>query len=152
MTGKPELAGEPLALAYQETPDDPKLLQLIGVADDFSGQHEEAQARYRRGLELLPHNRALSLNLAMSLALTGNFAEAVSILQPLAAAADSIPRERLTLALVYGIQGNRLAAGQIAQHDLDPEALQRHLAYYEDLRRLAPDARQRAIQALSTNR
>ena len=152
MTGKPELAGEPLALAYQETPDDPKLLQLIGVADDFSGQHEEAQARYRRGLELLPHNRALSLNLAMSLALTGNFAEAVSILQPLAGAADSIPRERLTLALVYGIQGNRLAAGQIAQHDLDPEALQRHLAYYEDLRRLAPDARQRAIQALSTNR
>ena len=35
MTGKPQLAGEPLSVAYQDTPDDPKLLQLIGVADDY---------------------------------------------------------------------------------------------------------------------
>src|SRR5665213_224611 len=66
-TGKPELAGQPLSVAFQQTPNDPKLLQLIGVADDFVGQHEEAQARYRRGLELLPGDAGLSLNLALSL-------------------------------------------------------------------------------------
>jgi len=150
MTGKPELAGQPLALAYKETPDDPKLLQLIGVADDFVGQHEEAQARYRRGLELVPADPALSLNLALSLALTGNFAEAVAVLAPIATARNSAPRERLTLALIYGLQGDRRAAEHIARVDLDHEAVQRNLAYYDNLRRLPPDARQRAIQSLST--
>src|SRR5206468_3191496 len=43
-SGRPALAGAPLEVAFQDTPDDPKLLQLIGVADDFVGQHREAQA------------------------------------------------------------------------------------------------------------
>ena len=77
-TGRPELAGAPLEVAFQDTPNDPKLLQLIGVADDFVGQHREAQARYRRGLELKPGDPALALNLALSLALTENYAEAIA--------------------------------------------------------------------------
>ncbi len=150
MTGKPELAGQPLAVAYQDTPDDPKLLQLIGVADDFVGQHEEAQARYRRGLELLPRDPALSLDLALSLALTGNYPEAVGILRPLAVAVTSSPRERQTLALIYGLEGDRRAAEQMARLDLDAESVRRNLAYYDSLRRLSPQARQRAIQSLGT--
>src|SRR5262249_5931856 len=86
MTGRPELAGQPLSVAYADTPNDPKLLQLIGVADDFIGQHDEAQARYRRGLELLPGDPALSLNLALSLAITGSYPEAIAVLRPLASA------------------------------------------------------------------
>jgi Flp pilus assembly protein TadD len=150
MTGKPELAGQPLAAAFQQTPDDPKLLQLIGVADDLIGQHEEAQARYRRGLELLPRDPALSLNFALSLALTGNYPEAISVLRPLATGVTSSARERLTLALIYGLQGDRRSAEQMARLDLDPESVQRNLAYYESLRRLSPEARRRAIQSLGT--
>ncbi len=78
MTGKPELAGQPLAVAFADTPDDPKLLLLIGVADDFVNQHEEAQARYRRGLELAPGDPGLTVDLALSLALSGNYDEAVN--------------------------------------------------------------------------
>ncbi len=148
LTGKPELAGQPLALAFQSTPDDPKLLELIGVADDFAGQHEEAQARYRRGLELLPHDPALSLDLALSLALTGNFPEAIATLRPVAMSLTATPRERLTLALIYGLQGDRAAAEQMARLDLDPASVQRNLAYYENLRRLSPEARAHAIQSL----
>ena len=150
VTGKPELAAQPLSVAYQSTPEDPKLLELICVADDFAGQHEEAQARYRRGLELFPRDPALSLNLAMSLALTGNYGEAVAILRPIAVAPTASPRERQTLALIYGLQGNRQAAEQMARRDLDPQSVQRNLAYYDSLRLLSPDARQRAIQFLST--
>ncbi len=150
MTGKPELAGQALAVAYQDTPDDPKLLQLIGVADDLVGQHEEAQARYRRGLELLPRDPALSLDLALSLALIGNYPEAVGILRPLATAPTSSPRERLTLALIYGLQGDSKAAEKMARLDLDAAAVRQNLAYYESLRHLSPEARQRAIQSLST--
>jgi Flp pilus assembly protein TadD len=150
MTGKPELAGQPLQVAYKDTPDDPKLLQLIGVADDFAGQHEEAQARYRRGLELLPGDPALSLNLALSLALTGNYPEAIGILRPLATAPTSSPRERLTLALIYGLQGDTKSAEKMARLDLDVEGVRRNLAYYESLRQLSPEVRQRAIQSLTT--
>ena len=152
LSGRPELAGQPLSLAYKATPDDPKLLQLIGVADDFAGQHEEAQARYRRGLELLPGEPGLSLNLALSLALTGNYAEAVSILGPIATAQTSSARERQTLALIYGLMGDNKAAERLARVDLEPQSVQRNLAYYESLRRLSPEARARAIQSLSTNR
>ena len=151
LTGKPELAGQPLSVAYQETPNDPKVMELIGVADDFAGQHEEAQARYRRGLELMPGDPALSLDYALSLALTGDYAQAVAVLRPLATRVGSTPRERQMLALIYGLQGNRSAAAQMARLDLDAASAARNLAYYDSLRRLTPQARARAIQSLGVH-
>jgi Flp pilus assembly protein TadD len=148
MTGKPELAGQPLRTAFQDTPNDPKLLELIGVADDFAAQHEEAQARYRRGLELAPNDPGLSLDLALSLALTGNYPAAIATLGPIAASPAATPRERLTMALIYGLQGDRTAAAQMAARDLDAAAVQHNLAFYETLRRLSPEARQYAIETL----
>jgi Flp pilus assembly protein TadD len=150
LTGKPELAGRPLAIAYRETPNDPKLLELIGVADDFAGEHAEAQARYRRGLELLPRDPGLSLDLALSLALTGDYRDAVGVLRPIALAPGASPRERQTLALIYGLAGNRAEAARIGRLDLDPQAVEHNLAYYDSLRRLSPQARSRAIRSLST--
>jgi Flp pilus assembly protein TadD len=149
-SGEPALAGEPLAIAYQDNPDDAKLLQLIGVADDFVGRHDEAQTRYRRGLELTPADPALSLNLALSLALSGSFPEAIAVLRPIATAKTGSPRERQTLALIYGLQGDRREAERMARLDLDPAAAQRNIAYYDSLRLLSPEARYRAIQALGT--
>ena len=152
MTGKPELAGRSLAVAFENTPDDPKLLQLIGVADDLAGQHEEAQARYRRGLELLPKDPGLSVNLALSLALSGSYPEAAALLRPMAMTPTASPRERQTLALIYGLQGDTRNAEHMARLDLDAETVRHNLAYYESLRRLSPDARQRAVQALGMQR
>jgi Flp pilus assembly protein TadD len=148
-TGRPELAGAPLQLAYRSTPDDPKLLQLIGVADDLVGQHREAQARYRRGLELLPQDPGLTINLALSVALTGNYTEAIQQLRPMATAPTGTPRQRQTLALIYGLAGDRKSAEQMARLDLDPASVQHNLAYYESLQRLSPEARVRALQPFS---
>src|SRR5207248_7750890 len=135
----------PLAIAFEDTPNDPKLLQLIGVADDLMGQHGEAQARYRRGLELAPGDPVLSLNLALSLALTGNYDEAIARLGPIAAAPISSPRERQTRALIYGLKGDRQRAAQLGLLDLDPAAVQHNLAYYEPLRRLSQQARTQGV-------
>jgi protein O-GlcNAc transferase len=38
-TGKPELALAPLSLALEESPEDPKLLLLLGVTRDLAGRH-----------------------------------------------------------------------------------------------------------------
>ena len=150
-TGRPELAGHPLAIADQDSPNDPKLLELIGVTDDFAGRHRDAQARYRRGLALLPGDAALSLDLALSLALTGDYAQAIAILRPFATARGASPRERQTLALIYGLSGDAPAAERLARIDLDPASVQHNLAFYETLRRLSPEARSRAILSASAS-
>ena len=150
-TARPELAGQPLALAFEGTPNDPKLLMLIGVADDFVDQHGEAQARYRRGLELAPGDPGLTVNLALSLALTGDYDQAIARLGPLASGPSGTPHNRQTLALIYGLKGDRRAAEKLALIDLEPAAAQHNLAAYDNLRRLSPEARSRAIRALVTS-
>jgi Flp pilus assembly protein TadD len=69
-------------------------------------------------------------------------------LLPIATAATSSSRERQTLALIYGLQGDRRAAEQMARLDLDAVSVQHNLAYYESLRQLSPQARQQAIRSL----
>lgn len=148
-TGRPDLASNPLAIAYQSTPNDPKLLLLIGVADDFIGQHAAAQARYQQGLRIAPGDHSLSLNFALSLALSEKFDMAVAVLRPLAYAPGATPQERQTLALIYGLKGDQKAAREIARTDLDAASVDHNLAFYETLRRLSPDARSRAILSVS---
>jgi Flp pilus assembly protein TadD len=148
-TGRPELANTPLAKAYQDTPNDPKLLQLIGVANDSTEQHAIAQDWYRRGLALAPRDPGLTTDLALSLALSGNDAAAIKLLQPVASGPLATPRERQTLALIYGLDGNRAAAERLSRIDLDAAAVAHNLAYYDTLRHLSPAARSRAILSAS---
>src|SRR5712691_612777 len=105
-TGKPQLALTPLSKALEESPDDPKLLLLLGVTRDLAGQHREVQAYYRDGLVRAPGDPALTVDLALSLALSGEYPNAIAVLQPLAMAPTSSPQERQTLALIYGLKGN----------------------------------------------
>ena len=144
-TGKPALALDPLGKAYALSPDDPKVLLLFGVAKDFSGDHSEAQAWYRRGLAAAPNDPALTTNLALSLALSGDYASAVAALQPVALAPGGSPQERQTLALIYGLRGNVAEAARLNRIDLDDASVEHNLAYYATLRELSPEARSRAI-------
>ena len=148
-TGRPDLAGDPLALAFQDTPNDPKLLMLIGVADDFIGQHTSAQTRYHQGLQIAPADRSLSLDLALSLAFSEKFDEAIATLKPFTLAPAATPQERQTLALIYGLKGDQKAAREVARVDLDQASVDHNLAFYESLRRLSPDARSRAVLSAS---
>src|SRR5581483_7763620 len=69
-TGKPELAQGPLETAYADAPNNPKTLLLMGVTADFTGNHPQAQADYLEGLKYQPDDPVLSLDLALSLALS----------------------------------------------------------------------------------
>jgi Flp pilus assembly protein TadD len=121
------------------------LLLLLGVTKDLEGQHREAQAHYRDGLGRAPGDPALSIDLALSLALSGNYPNAVAVLQPFAMAMTASPHERQTLALIYGLEGNVAEAGRLCRIDLDDTSVEHNLAYYQTLRELSPEARSRAI-------
>jgi Flp pilus assembly protein TadD len=69
----------------------------------------------------------------------------------LAGGPSGTPQDRQTLALIYGLKGDRRTAERLASIDLDPAAVQHNLAAYDNLRRLSPEARSRAIRALVTS-
>jgi Flp pilus assembly protein TadD len=144
-TGKPQLALTPLSKAMEASPDDPKLLLLLGVTKDLAGRHWEAQAYYRDGLVRAPGDPALTVDLALSLAITGNYPNAISVLQPLAVSAAGTAQERQTLALIYGLNGNTAEAARLGRIDLDDASVEHNLAYYQSLRELSPEARSQAI-------
>ncbi|HEY3910093.1 MAG TPA: tetratricopeptide repeat protein [Stellaceae bacterium] len=151
-TGRPELALAPLAKAAPRSPDNPKLLVLIGVAEDWTGRHRQAQADYRQGLTKVPGDPALTVDLALSLALSGDYPNAIAVLQPVAMAPAASAQERQTLALIYGLEGSVAEAARLGRIDLDEAAVEHNLAYYQTLRELSPVARGRAILSAGSNR
>jgi Flp pilus assembly protein TadD len=82
--------------------------------------------------------------------LTGDYPGAVAVLQPLAMGPTSSPRERQTLALIYGLRGNVAEAARLGRIDLDDATVEHNLAYYQTLRELSPEARSRAILSKGT--
>ena len=144
-SGRPQLALTPLSKALAESPEDPKLLLLLGVSRDLAGQHGEAQGYYRSGLARAPGDPALTVNLALSLTLSGDYPNAIAVLQPLALASTASAQERQTLALIYGLKGSVAEAARIGRIDLDETVVEHNLAYYQTLRELSPEARNRAI-------
>jgi len=149
-TGKPALAMEPLSKAYALSPNDPKVMLLLGVTKDLAGEHQEAQEWYRRGLGVAPGDPALASNLALSLALSGDYSNAIVVLQPIALASSGSAQERQTLALIYGLRGSVAEAERLNRIDLDDAAVAHNLAYYATLRELSPEARTRALLSAGT--
>jgi Flp pilus assembly protein TadD len=93
----------------------------------------------------VPGDPALTVNLALSLALSGNYANAIAVLQPLAMSAAGSAPERQTLALIYGLNGNTAEAARLGRIDLDDASVEHNLAYFQSLRELSPEARRQAI-------
>lgn len=114
--------------------DDPRHFNGIGVAHDMLGQHGAAQAYYRTGLEVDPDNTELLNNLGLSLAISGKFNNAVSVLKRIAYRPGATSRHRLNLALALGLAGRMVEAADLARRDLDETSVRNNLTYYETLR------------------
>ncbi len=82
-------------------PNNAIALNNIGIARDLQGRHREAQPSYRAARTVDPRMTGASVNLGLSLVLSGDMAEAVRELTPLAAAPDASPTvvENLGVAL-----------------------------------------------------
>ena len=93
-----------------------------GVALDLLARHPEAQASYRSALAITPDDVPARSNLALSLAISGEFDEAIAIMVPIARAPSATPRLRQNLALIYGLKGDLDAARALSRVDLDAKA------------------------------
>jgi len=74
----------------------------LGVALDMTGKHQEALAAYRAGLAKQPESLSLKNNLALSMAISGQYENAAKVLRNVASDPRSTARHRQNLALVYG--------------------------------------------------
>jgi Flp pilus assembly protein TadD len=112
-------------------PQDRRVLVGRGVALDMLARHKEAQDSYRAALVGAPHDIAARNDLALSLAFTRQFAEAIEILTPMARSSTATPRIRQNLALVYGLAGDTAHAAELSRMDLDANSTQANLRFFE---------------------
>ena len=132
--GRVEEAIERYLLIVQTWPESPEGYNGLGVAYDSKGFHDEAQKTYRKGLSYAPGDVSLTNNLGVSLTLSGRFAEAIRALQALSFDQKATPKIRQNLAFAHAFLGNMEAAEQISRIDLDPQASQRNLDFFRQLR------------------
>jgi Flp pilus assembly protein TadD len=132
--GKLQLRANPAAAAdYFERglKTDPKnivLLNDLGVSLDLLNRHAEAQDAYRRALAIRPDDTPTTVDLALSLAMSGQPAAALALIQPVAARPDATPEVKHNYAIVLAWAGRRTEAEQILAADLPPDAVKSTLA------------------------
>jgi Flp pilus assembly protein TadD len=128
--GRLELASDPAAAAgvllriSVRDQHNVAVLVDLGIARDLLGQHAEAQHAYRQALAVEPGRTAASVNLALSLALSGDPRQALAILRPIALSPGASPRVRQDLAVALVLAGEDEEAGRVLHTDMpQPEAL-----------------------------
>lgn len=131
-------ARDSIAKARDKDPDNWETYAVSGILKDRSGNMNEAQADYRKALEISPGNGAVLNNLALSLAQQGKLAEAIMILEKLALGEKSTFQTRQNLALLYSINGEFSKAERLVKEDLPPDMASENLATYRTLRRRRP--------------
>ena len=119
-----------------------------GVASDLSGLHAEAQNDYRRaitlanaeaahGIENGAESGALAatqVDLAVSMAISGQPAAAVRILQPIAASPDATPRVRQDLAMALALDDRADEAARLLLTQMSQSQARSAMAGYQALR------------------
>jgi Flp pilus assembly protein TadD len=131
---EPAKALKNLDLAQGSQPKDPRVLINRGVALDLLERHADAQACYRAVLATTPRHLSARNNLALSLALSGQFPEALDIITPMARSPGAPPRIRQNLAVIYGLMGKRDEAAALSRKDLDPATAEANMRFLDLVR------------------
>ena len=110
-----------------------------------------ASIRLRRtdGLERAPDHLALRNNLAMSLALGGEYADAIEILRQVTNSPSATVPNRNNLAEVLGMMGRYDDAASLLSRDLNREEVKNNSDFYRS--HLPLDSRQRARRIYSVS-
>jgi Flp pilus assembly protein TadD len=134
--GRLKLASDPVTAealfveALQRDPRNGAALNDLGIARDLQGRHADAQDAYRRALAIDASMSAAQVNLALSMAMSGQSRGAVDLLRPLASNPDASPKLRHDLAAVLTMAGQKAEAARILSADLTPADVERALTAY----------------------
>lgn len=123
-----------------EIADTPQVRNSLGVALDLIGQHSLAQEQYYAGIDENPTDLGLGNNLALSVALSGDFETAVALARSISGNEAATSQHRQTFALVLGLAGRTDEAAAIARIDLPDAQVAANLDYYQLLRSIEPSS------------
>lgn len=115
----------------QKDPRDTAALNNMGIARDLQGNHAGAQAAYRQALGINPEAHASQVNLALSMAMSGQGTQALPLIQPLASAPGASQKLRHDYAAVLAMAGRRAEAEAILAMDLSPPEVRQAMAEFE---------------------
>lgn len=144
--GRLSLSSDPAkaeALFLEASHHDPRsftALNDLGVARDLQGRHVAAQEAYRQALGLNPQDSAAEVNLALSMAMSGQAEQAVGMLRPLATSPGASRKLQHDLAAALTMAGDRDEASRILSADLTPEQVRQALDAYAAARSNGPGA------------
>ena len=110
-------------------------LNDLGIARDLQGRHGDAQTAYAEAIAAAPDDRAAQVNLALSLAMSGNTSQAVRIMRPIANRPGATAKERHDLAAVLAMDGHDDEAAQVLRPELDGSQADDAVAGYRALPR-----------------
>jgi len=109
-------------------------LNNLGIARDLLGQHQEAQVFYRQVRSIDPTNAAARVNLALSLAMTGNAAEALALIEPLANDPSASSKLHHDYAAVLALGGRERDAEAVLGRDMTPPEIKQMLEAFRQQR------------------
>ena len=117
-----------------DAPHDPVVLNDLGYVLDLQERHADAQNMYLEALASDPSRLSTRVNLALSLALSGQADKAEQMLRDLAQNSGATSKVRLDFALAQVIAGHDQDAQITMSADLSPEEAKNALAGMEQLR------------------
>jgi Flp pilus assembly protein TadD len=106
------------AAAVQDNPNNAAALNDLGIARDLQGKYAAATQPYEQALMVEPGTEATEVNLGMSMALSGDAADALQYLGPLATGQDATPKIREDYAAALIAAGRNDEARQVLSIDL----------------------------------
>jgi tetratricopeptide (TPR) repeat protein len=125
--GRIKLAKDPAAAAalfeqvLRREPKDLTALNNLGIARDLQGRHADAQTVYRQALAISPDLDSAKVNLALSMAMSGQGAAAVQLLKAKANEPGAPTKIRHDYAVVLAMAGNRPEAERVLSENLSPD-------------------------------
>ncbi len=138
VSGKPQEALRPLAMAASADAADWRIRSVLGAALDQLNRPVQARQAYQEALALKADDPGVLTNLGVSYLMTGDAADAEAQLQKAAALPGATSETRVNLAVAVALQGRFEEAERIQRVDLPPEMVSANMAY---LRALQSDPR-----------
>jgi Flp pilus assembly protein TadD len=114
--GQPQEAAT--LLAPLANGDDTRIIRNYGVSLDLLGRQTEAQAAYRRGLQIAPTDGDLHADLALSLAVGGDMVGAINEMESALASPKTHPWQRANQVLLLALAGHADVARALGERTL----------------------------------